>query len=430
MNPLRGDERATDCFGALGSAPGAPTYKANSEDPFLQPNKPYVCPDGMFCLVDVRDNWRPFSDNFMNRGRCQAYAQEGQSCTPAFSGPAFHPIQEDGHYFKRGTFCDPASLLCTGDTVHVLPPTCVQRRPRNMCYTNSFKGWESPAFDPTNTATLPGSGMWCPSAAGRPPNRTELEFSGRYLVSQNGMNEVTNNQSAMEAVPVPNGAGIVSFYGGSQAGLWRAGNDLLKQLWPFPICFDADGTCPAPAGTPCARTECTSFPLGALQAPFISTAMNYIYLWTIFHTLAHNAPEIPNPAQLRAVDGLAFLVKQTHSCIFCRWNFGELVDAYGPPSRGTGPDDAGTRLGIAKWFWRAHNNANEHSRVTHRTSEALACSVDTKMCRGWDVCQKAGNEDALRCNPPGKATVFENPAYTSPWFLAWEDAEEIWRFRS
>ncbi|KAI9016599.1 hypothetical protein DFJ74DRAFT_677748 [Hyaloraphidium curvatum] len=418
----------TDCYGAFVPTPGESTFEANSADPFLQPFKPYKCPEGTFCLVDVRDNWRPFSSNFMNRGRCQAYSQEGDSCTSPYTGPAFHPIQADGTYFKRGTYCDPAGLECTGDTVAVLPPTCVQRRPKGVCYTNSIQGWSRTGFDPANVANLPGSDMWCPSSAGRAPNRTEIEFAARYFLSQNGENAVANNQSQMEMVPVPAGAGIVNFYGGAQAGNWRVGNELLLEVWPWPVCFKADGSCPAPGGK-CVKTDCTSFPLGALPAPFLAGTMNYIYLWALFHTLVHNAPDLPTPRQLRAVDGLAFLLKQTHACVFCRWNFGELVDIYGPPSRGSEPGNAGTREGLAKWFWRAHNNANEHARITHRTSDALACAPDDEFCVGWDVCQNAGNPEGLMCNAAGKATVFENPSYTSPWFLAWEDAEDIWRFK-
>lgn len=165
----------------------------------------------------------------MNRGRCQTYATEGQSCTAAYPGPAFHPIQENGVYFKRGTFCDPSSLICTGDNVAVLPPTCVQKRPKDVCYTNHIQGWENPAFDPNNVASLPGSAMWCPSAAGRAPNRTELEFAARYFVSQTGENTVPNNESALEQNPVPAGAGISNFYGGSLAGNWRVGNELLMR---------------------------------------------------------------------------------------------------------------------------------------------------------------------------------------------------------
>lgn len=50
----------TDCYGALLPV-GEFTYTKNSPDPFLQPRKPYQCPEGTFCLVDVRDNWRPYS---------------------------------------------------------------------------------------------------------------------------------------------------------------------------------------------------------------------------------------------------------------------------------------------------------------------------------------------------------------------------------
>ena len=79
----------------------------------------------------------------------------------------------------------------------------------------------------------------------------------------------------------------------------------------------------------------------------------------------------------------------------CRSLPSQLIDIYGPPSTGFSLRDANTRSGIAKWFWRAHNNANEHARITHRTSNKLSCAPDDEFCVGWDVCQNSGNPEGL-----------------------------------
>jgi hypothetical protein len=106
----------------------------------------------------------------------------------------------------------------------------------------------------------------------------ELEFAARYFLSQNGENTIANNQSAMDSVPIPAGAGNVNFYGGAQARSWMVGNELLKQVWPYPVCYEKDGSCKGPK---CAKVDCTQFPLGALPAPYLAGNINYIYLWTL-----------------------------------------------------------------------------------------------------------------------------------------------------
>jgi hypothetical protein len=351
----------------------------------------------------------------MTRGKCEKWRKLDESCvvphalgfTQGFSG--IHLMDKMGKLPTRPMFCNPRDLICTGDTILVLPSTCVNKRPRKVCYTNEIKGWESTKWDPHNVVEAPGRGMWCPSAQKEKVSKTQLEHAARYFVSMNGENQIIKNIDALEygRVETYSRPKVVNFYGGGRPETWNMANEALKAVWPYSVCkHEGD--------------NCTKFPIEPISADYLSGHMGYIYLWTVFHVIAHNLPLVLTPQHLSAIDTIVILTQQFMSCVYCRANFEEIVIAIGLPSKTctTGPQ-------VARYFWIAHNNANEHSRITHRVSDELECKLDPEFCQGWPAC-KGNVPKGHRCNGKGKRTVFENSDYASPWFLSFEDAEAIW----
>ena len=86
--------------------------------------------------------WRPI------RGQCVPYRKEQQSCfqqqdlAPAFKGPLEprYKLDEKGFPMERPLACAP-DLTCTAPNFNVLPSTCVQKRPKDVCFYGPW--WDS-----------------------------------------------------------------------------------------------------------------------------------------------------------------------------------------------------------------------------------------------------------------------------------------------
>jgi len=418
----------TDCYGGVMHNDHQVPYdkhQTGKHSAFVT-REPFKCREDEWCRVEQRINWRPFAVNYMTRGRCEKWRTVGQSCTVAhglgmsnvgaFSG--VHMTDSAGKLPQRPLFCKPGDSICTGDTILVLPATCVHKRPKHVCYTNQLDGWHKTHWDPDNVAEAPGRGMWCPSAQKSPVTREQLEYAARYFVSMNGENQIIDNIDDLESGRVETFARpkVVNFYGGGRKETWRLANEALESVWPFPICINSSQD-----AVHRKKQGCTSFPIAPISADHLAGHMGYIYLWTVFHLIAHNLPLVLTPKHLAAIDTLVILTQQFMSCVYCRANFEEIVNTVGLPSK-----TCSNGQQVAKWFWIAHNNANEHSRITHRVSDELECKLDAQFCQGWHKCKDDSLKPGFRCNGKGKRTVFENPDYTSPWFLSWQDAQSIW----
>ena len=89
-------------------------------------------------------------------------------------------------------------------------------------------------------------------------------------------------------------------------------------------------------------------------------------------------------------------------CKVCRNNFAEILDHFGAP-------EGSIRADYARWLWRAHNNANEHSYATHSPNLQQAEAMNLK-----DPWTKLRNPD------------WSSPPYFHPWYMSFEDAKSVW----
>lgn len=104
---------------------------------------PGTCGPDQWCELNDRKSWNDTDATTM--GRCVPYQAVCQACTPTFQDdnpPVFagvnafaflsqvessKPSEPFGTYLSRETRCG-AGLICTGDLIPSLPPTCVYQR--------------------------------------------------------------------------------------------------------------------------------------------------------------------------------------------------------------------------------------------------------------------------------------------------------------
>jgi len=398
----------------------------------------YVCPEGQWCQVSTRDNWYPWDVSYMNRGRCLPYVGYGAACEPPFEGQTAFPRKANGDFYERATLCAP-DLICTGDTlIHTLPPTCTYRRiPEVGCMSSKPFCAGRPAeggCPPTDSDYC-----MCPLKTKRDVkhsscyvqnhvmDRTKLEQCGSVFNSFNGPNFAFSTVRG----GLPNDNNIEGgtkkivhkdelFHGPNAA----MANNILKQLWPYPVCDPEAGV----------TEDCTQFPLpvttrdydGGLTgnvtyadgttvpAPWLRSkkdprkvvdgngVIDYHCSWMIMHTLSFNGPQLLSGAEQTSFAEMIMYVTGQFDCKVCRNNFVHIVEQYGLPS---GSD----REVYAHWLWQAHNIANEHTYATHSPSnhQIAANNNWTLKDRRWDM--------------------WGNPVYMHPWFLSFADAERLWK---
>lgn len=152
---------------------------------------------------------------------------------------------------------------------------------------------------------------------------------------------------------------------------------VLRALWPYPVCADGKS---APDG------GCTTFPLpvahrdddggftgdcigldgkqmtcpddGDVDLSFLKDdgggVIDYHCSWALIHAVSFNGPPVLRSAEREAFEQLIAYLSGQFDCKVCRNNFNEIIHHYGMPT-------GNIREDYAKWFWQAHNNANEHS---------------------------------------------------------------------
>jgi hypothetical protein len=445
MNGLPGfDDRAQDTAGT--NLLNDYTYRYETDCYGSTAGGPYQCPPGTWCQVEARVNWYPYDVGYMNRGRCVNYTRLGGACESAFEGETAFPRKADGSFFSRPVLCGPEAV-CTGEELSkVVPPTCVERRdPRKGCMS-SYPFCAGRPIGPGNTTEerLKTGGCpapekdFCVCPKGSEPEegasdmstscmsdsrvtRQKLEQCGSIFVSHNGPNFAFQFRGFVNRsnVGLPSDANIE----GNQTRLMKKlpmyhgmntkiANDVLVKLWPYPVC-DADK----------GVTEgCTKFPLPATErdddggltgnyvdgspADFIPTDGNgvtdYHCSWMVMHTLSFNGPAVLTSAEQKAFAEMLMYMSGQFDCKVCRNNFVHIIEAYGLP---TGP----FREAYAKWLWRAHNIANEHTYATHSPSNQQILESNSRLSA-----------------KDRRMDMWANPEYMHPWLMPLLDAEMMW----
>lgn len=377
-----------------------------------------------------------------------------------FEGTTSFSRLDDGLFLERSVLCAP-DQICTGENVFVLPATCVRARdPSKGCMSTQRNGCagrssldECPddnfCFFPDNEQTQSESQSESSDekASGDAPGntrmtRTKLEQCGTIMTSFNGPNFSITMANGGQPNDANMGAGgdikstkkNAMLHGPSFAPKVQK---MLKTLWPFPVCGGADSS----------DSSCTQFPLpvpardddggiipgkclefdhkdrqtvvdcDSLDSPVDMSflypgsthgATDYHCTWAMLHTLAFNGGTVLSIDEKSAMDGLIFYLSGQFGCKVCRNNFVNIIEHFGLPS-------GYIRADYAKWFWRAHNNANEHSYATH--------SLDLKQVSS--LLKESGLTDVDPFTMT-RTDEWANPIYEHDWYMPFEDAERVW----
>eukprot|EP00121_Abeoforma_whisleri_P001772 Awhi_evm1s1583 len=332
------------------------------------------CPKGQYCQLFYRDNWYPYSENFLTRGRCVSFQTEGMACQYNFVDVKNQYSVSD--WVKPPLTCHP-DLACTKNEIVAMPPTCVRIKDKqNPCYSTlprcagrtpplplpngsglDWKAWE-------NSGECQES--FCPNVESQGLNRAELEQCAGIVMSEyngenfamlvksdkDGTNEDWNspNEKQFNEPDETLEAKMIDLSNNRMSMLNKQANSFLEKLWPFEKCNDKK------------KENCTQFPLKPVKA-MKDLPSTYQCSWALFHTLANNGNRALRQNQVDAFRDL--ILFRNHFCVVCRSNFAHLVKELGIP-------DSYNRELYSKWFWQAHNNANEHSYATHSLANKLA----------------------------------------------------------
>lgn len=390
----------------------------------------HACAAGSWCNVVSRENWYPWDVSYISRGRCLPYAREGDACEPALEpvgdggsggiGGQF-PVRSTGEYYARPTLCAP-ELVCTADTIAVLPPTCVRRRtPADGCMSTREHGCAGRSDD----GSCP-DGRYCATSAATRLGKVKAEQCASMLIGWNGPSfafgmagtpdaalRARAAAGPAEAPPadwlgLPNDANLhenqtdlVHKHIGAAGQAAARASEILRPIWPYPICDEGEQA-DCPDGSVLLRSgacsPCTAFPLrfvardadgGAVlkgglcradapsecaDAAFLMEGgepiaglgpLNYHCAWAVLHHLSMNGRPSLAPAQAVSFRNLVAFVMERHNCKLCRSNFASLVEHFGLP-------DGYERATYARWLSRAHNNANEHRCARARRGRGRA----------------------------------------------------------
>ncbi|CAK9036390.1 Sulfhydryl oxidase, partial [Durusdinium trenchii] len=400
--------------------------------------EPYHCPEGTWCQVESRMNWYPWDVSYMNRGRCLPYVQLNGACEPQFEGDdAWNqkalPRKANGEFFERPVLCAP-ELICTGETIHVLPSTCVKRRlPEAGCMSSApFCAGRSPGDCPSSTKDM----CVCPRLVNESAfeknqssctqenkvTREKLEHCGSIFNSFNGPNFAFAYQSdhdqSFGSVGLPDDHNIAGgdtvevkklrLYRGLGEANFVIANRILQTLWPYPVCDSS-------------TVNCTQFPLPVLLRDYDGELLgnytdgrkadwmpeegrgvtNYHCTWMILHTLSVNGKPLLSAEEQTAFHEAILYLSSQFDCKVCRSNIMDIIKFYGMPK-------GNLRSDYAWWFWRAHNHANEHTYATHSPSQQQIDQTTylTPEDRRWDM--------------------WANAHYEHPWFMPHDVAMRMW----
>eukprot|EP00122_Pirum_gemmata_P007884 Pgem_evm1s7250 len=364
------------------------------------------CGENQYCQVNFRENWYPYSISYITRGRCVEYKKEGESCKHDWQD-----VEDD--LVVHGWMAAPSAcgkgLACTKDKLYALKNTCVRvKDPKDPCLSTMPRcaGREPPQLNAEGNDFLWEEwendhkclNPYCATSEDPGYSKEDLEYCASiYINANNGPNsgqlwvgEGTEGHDAMHTEAVGNAhPGKDNQYDvirvaldNSNPKLHSKVNQFLEPIWPFPVCKNENDD----------TTKCTQFPLKAKEN--VKKVSTYQCTWGMFHTLANNGNRMLTTEQTKAFLTMIKFTGRNMFCTICRSNLLHMIEELGLP-------EGITRDVYSKWFWQAHNNANEHSYATHSIADKLA----------------PRNSD------------WANPNYENPFWLEYEHVPKMWKMK-
>lgn len=338
---------------------------------------PGICPTGTYCQLDDRIRWS--KDEEINiRGRCVSYQKECYSCMPtaedylinldqlpAFNGRTSTP---GGTFTERAVVCQPG-LICTGDTIPDLPPTCVQKRPPDRRHPPTREEMIQWSLRFVRLGGRLSRGLDLPCAEHR---------NDGICIRYKGVKTSPNTKGA------------------SQEDLIKTTNYILKVLWPvkklgpFPGPFIPGKEnpeilhCEDPEyeklltdyqkreGGKNYRTPIQNLEInereGLKDAPPCLYQNDFGYndegpsIWGILHTASANLPQIITEEQYSILRIIPSFLQQFQSCELCRSQIrNHLFRIKMPESR--------NQSDWFRYFWNCHNYISSQTTKTRAGSD-------------------------------------------------------------
>jgi len=380
----------------------------------LQASKDLFCPEK---TVWGGSAWRPI------HGQCVKYRTEQQSCLqqqdflPPFVGydaPRFAEDRESSP-MERPLLCAP-DLACTAPDFNVLPSTCVQKRPPNICY---YGPWWDSSECPAEQDQSPGLSydvfLDALLSAG-------LLYEGEVLWPGTCQFWAASEAGGGQAERIRHQVWLIlstmwptAALKGKAAPSWKTFNDMIEtkfdpisyllnesishvllkenisQKGVLEVCQQMEGE----------RGELSAQAIKVQELLRSATkhAMMPNKVWSIVHFTTFNLPDAATEEQAYASRALATLLGQNFWCDDCRSFFQVgVIEKFGAP-----PVENPSGHDIAKWWWKAHNVASEHvasTRMGHPWIHQFGDKVDMK----------------------GVKSNLQNPFY-----MSFEDAYNMWR---
>ena len=349
----------------------------------LNASRQLLCPK----TSQVFDNaWRPI------RGQCVSYRKEQQSCFQAQELPRHleprYKLDPKGFPMERPLACAP-NLACTAPNFNVLPSTCVQKRPKDICYYGPW--WDSSD---------------CPRAKTRAPGLSyNLTVDAMISAAMLYPSEIASQGSCAywdRTTSVGRSVLLV------RQQVYRIASELwpshvlkasppsletLSRLLPDPFEYlvKVRGMTREKASEMCPKlAQLKSSRVAKLLAEAQVLASQPNKVWSLVHFLTFNLLEVQIHQKGLASQALASLLAQNFWCNDCRSFFQVgVIEQFGLPPLGSG-------IEIARWWHHAHNVASEHVATT-------------RAGHPW-----IHQLDALK-------------EYQNPFYMTWQDAYEMWR---
>ena len=371
------------------------------KDALLQTFK-YTCETGIalddaaFPPGNLAEIWKPI------RGQCLEYRQVKQSCLDeplSFSDPEFNPVYNrypSEKTFYRPLVCDPKGgkgggpLACTGPDYDVLPNTCVDVRPKDICWKGPW--WDSSDCPRTHKDAPPGGGLTRPQLLNISQTLITL-FPGE--VGYPGTctfwdaNSVTGKLALRFRKQVGN---ILTTLWPIDRGVGKAAPTLDQIIASIPglasiisdphSCYDQENV----PGSDVAGYLAN---LGAL-----SSQPNKV--WSAVHFLMHNQPSPMSPRRVNAAVSIVSFLLEAFWCDDCRGAFYDIVEKVGPPPHSNDP------YVHQRWWWGAHNLASEHVAAvrggnpwTHQLGQSDVKEYQNPFFMEWETAVKQWTNDIV-----------------------------------
>ncbi|CAK9004788.1 unnamed protein product [Durusdinium trenchii] len=355
----------------------------------LNKSRDILCPSSSQVFGD--NAWRPI------RGQCVPYRKEQQSCfqqqdlAPTFTGNMMprYKYDDQGFPMERPLACAP-NLACTGPKFNVLPSTCVQKRPQDICYYGPW--WDSSdcprkkmkdqsqgpglTYNVTVDALIsaamlfPGEIAWMGTCTYW--DRTKALGQAALRVRKQ-VYKIAATLWPMHVLKQP----IPTF-------------EELSKLLPDPFEYlISQGYTPEQASIQCVKESNKQRSEVAIllgKAGVLSAQPNKV--WSVVHFFTFNLDEKNGESKGLASQALASLLAQNFWCNDCR-SFFEVgvIEQFGLPKMG--------KWEIAQWWHHAHNVASEHVATT-------------------------------RAGHPWIHQLDSLKEYQNPFYMSWEDAYQMW----